>query len=465
MVLSCMGLMADLYDMSVINLIRPSLVAEFGEMTPSQDAMVTGSVLVGAVVGQVLFGGAADYCGRYVTFVLTAVIVFLSALAASLAQDGFLGINIYTFLTVCRFTMGVGIGGEYPLSATNTVENVDAQSSSFALAFAMSGMSVGALLGPVVVLVMTAGLGLSDGMVWRLALGFAAFMAGLSAILRWLLLGETKSFRESATDDCTTKQRGSKGATEMEESKFAALWAMRWSLMGTAGSWFLYNIVTFGTGLFSTSIFHSAAGSQSAIMLVLLGVFSLPGVFASLILVQHWSMRDIQMLGLGIMALCFLGMSFALDQGTSTPGRLNVPRDGWVHYLCIVLFALNWAADAMGPTVPCYAVPAQIYPTRIRGIAHGISAAVGKSGAVVGTFLFPFLQRGAGIEAVLSFMTVACVLSVFWTWVFTPGYVVTDYDRALQSLKGLSLVKQAQAAERTLFATEKEKEEVLPISS
>merc|ERR1719330_1622574 len=132
--------------------------------------MVTGSVLAGAVVGQVFFGGVADCCGRYVTFILTALIVFFSALAASLAQNGFLGINIYSFLTVCRFVMGVGIGGEYPLSATNTVENVDAKSSAFALAFAMGGMSVGGLLGPLVVLVMSAGMGLSNGTVWRLAL-------------------------------------------------------------------------------------------------------------------------------------------------------------------------------------------------------------------------------------------------------------------------------------------------------
>jgi len=454
MLLGCFGLMADLYDMGVINLIRPSLEADFGKMTATQDATLTSSVLFGAFVGQVLFGSAADYCGRYITFILTALVVFISALAGAMGQDGWMGMDIYTFLTLCRFTMGLGIGGEYPLSATNTVENVSAESSGFALAFVMGGMSVGSLLGPLVVMTLSAGFGLSDSLVWRGAMGFAAIMAGISAILRWICLEETASFQEA---------KDTVGEDPAEESRTAALWAMRKTLLGTGGSWFLYNIVTYGTGMFSTTIFHSAPGIQSAMMVMALGIFSIAGVLASLVLVQRMTMRNVQMLGLTIMGGCFFGLSYAMALGPFEPMRVSIPRGGSIHYVCISLFAMNMAADSMGPSVSTYAVPAQAYPTRIRGMAHGISAAVGKLGAFVGTFLFPFVQKYAGIESVLSMVAIVCGAAVLWTWYFTPAYWAPEYEELLKCQKGSSLLRQAQAAERLLFADSKDKRETLSL--
>ncbi len=46
---------------------------------------------------------------------------------------------------------------------------------------------------------------------------------------------------------------------------------------------------------------------------------------------------------------------------------------------CVAMASLNW-----GPNVATYAMPAQLYPAPVRGTFHGLSAASGKLGAVLG---------------------------------------------------------------------------------
>jgi len=153
--LSAFGLVADLFDFGVINLVRPMLQAEYGEMTPTQDSMVTGSALVGAILGQLTFGAAADHLGRRVMYISTALLVCLGAVGSSLATASGVFGNVYCTLTFWRFVMGVGIGGEYPLAAASVAENGELKSSARKMALVFMGMGVGQLLGPIVVIVLT----------------------------------------------------------------------------------------------------------------------------------------------------------------------------------------------------------------------------------------------------------------------------------------------------------------------
>ncbi|XP_024013340.1 probable inorganic phosphate transporter 1-6 isoform X2 [Eutrema salsugineum] len=59
----------------------------------------------------------------------------------------------------------------------------------------------------------------------------------------------------------------------------------------------------------------------------------------------------------------------------------------------IVLYSLTFFFCNFGPNATTFIVPAEIFPARLRSTCHGISAASGKAGAIVGSFGFAALGK------------------------------------------------------------------------
>ncbi|EFH50771.1 inorganic phosphate transporter family protein, partial [Arabidopsis lyrata subsp. lyrata] len=57
----------------------------------------------------------------------------------------------------------------------------------------------------------------------------------------------------------------------------------------------------------------------------------------------------------------------------------------------VVFYSLTFFFSNFGPNATTFIVPAEIFPARIRSTCHGISAASGKAGAMVGSFGFAAL--------------------------------------------------------------------------
>ena len=98
------------------------LLADLYPPGPNDLALVASMALWGAMVGQLFFGFFADYVGRRRIFVTTAVFTTIGALGSACAFQT-PAFSIYQQLALWRFILGVGIGGEYPLSATITSES------------------------------------------------------------------------------------------------------------------------------------------------------------------------------------------------------------------------------------------------------------------------------------------------------------------------------------------------------
>ena len=60
-----------------------------------------------------------------------------------------------------------------------------------------------------------------------------------------------------------------------------------------------------------------------------------------------------------------------------------------------------------GPNATTFIVPGEVFPSRVRGFAHGVSAATGKLGAILSGVLFNYLSRPIKIS-------VANVLWIFF---------------------------------------------------
>ena len=98
--------------------------------------------MLGAIVGQLLFGALADLMGRRIIFIVTCSLVILGALLSAFAVDSTSSFGIFSQLALWRFVLGVGVGGEYPLSAAITSESSDTENKLRNLALVCAVLSV-----------------------------------------------------------------------------------------------------------------------------------------------------------------------------------------------------------------------------------------------------------------------------------------------------------------------------------
>jgi len=146
---SCVGFMADSYDLFAIDLVIVILQMQYGESVfGHQEVSLTVSMmLVGLVLGQVTFGVVADSIGRKSASVMTAALTVLGALASAFCVHlPGVPIGLPHQLALCRGILGVGVGGEYPVSATMTSESANSQNRGRLLALVISMQGFGMLL-------------------------------------------------------------------------------------------------------------------------------------------------------------------------------------------------------------------------------------------------------------------------------------------------------------------------------
>lgn len=202
-IIAGMGLFTDSYDLfcitPIMRLLGRVYYKESGSQTPpAVVSTIVGIALVGTVFGQLLFGWLGDRIGRRKMYGLALMIMVLSSVGC--------GFSICTTrscvlvsLGLFRFVLGVGIGGDYPLSATIMSEfaNKKTRGSFIAAVFSMQG--IGILAASAVTMAVCAVFDGASGNVskeqtpkeadiaWRLILMIGAVPAGLTFYWRMMM--------------------------------------------------------------------------------------------------------------------------------------------------------------------------------------------------------------------------------------------------------------------------------------
>lgn len=142
----------------------------------------------------------------------------------------------------------------------------------------------------------------------------------------------------------------------------------------------------------------------------------IPGYWTSFLLIDSWGRKPIQLMGFTMLTILFVVMGmfhqmfhfffslshnefagFGYDKLTATPAATK----GFVVLYCFANYFQNF-----GPNVTTFVIPGEIFPTRYRSTAHGISAASGKLGAIVAQVGFSQLVNIGGTNKFVKHMYV-----------------------------------------------------------
>ncbi|MHA3097562.1 niacin transporter NiaP [Acinetobacter brisouii] len=114
-----LGWMFDAMDTGIIAFIMTKLVHDWS-LTPVESGWIVSIGFVGMAIGAVFSGALADRFGRKNTFASTLVIYSIATGLCAVAPN-------LTVLLVCRFIVGLGLGGQLPVAVTLVSEYVPAQ--------------------------------------------------------------------------------------------------------------------------------------------------------------------------------------------------------------------------------------------------------------------------------------------------------------------------------------------------
>lgn len=438
-VIAGMGFFTDAYDLFAIGLVSKLIgriyytdltYSKPGTLPPNVSAAVTGVALCGTLAGQLFFGWLGDRLGRKSVYGFTLIMMVVCSLASGLSF-GHQPKGVITTLCFFRFWLGFGVGGDYPLSATIMSEyaNKKTRGSFIAAVFAMQGFGI--LFAAVISLIVSAifkraypapsynenraGSTVPEAdYIWRIILMFGAIPAALTFYWR-MRMPETARYtalvarnaKQAASD--MSKVLKEEISEDLEKVETNVVGADQWGLfshqfvkrhglhlLATTSTWFFLDIAFYSQNLFQKDIFSKVgwipkAGTMNAIeevfkisraqtYIALCG--TVPGYWFTVAFIDIVGRFWIQLMGFFMMTVFMLGLA--------------IPYNHWTthHTGFVVMYGLTFFFANFGPNSTTFIVPAEIFPARLRSTCHGISAAAGKAGAIIGAFGFLYAAQG-----------------------------------------------------------------------
>lgn len=94
--------------------------------------------------------------------------------------------------------------------------------------------------------------------------------------------------------------------------------------------------------------------------------------------------------------------------------------------LFVVLYGLMQSSGNLGPGDMLGLLSSESYATAVRGTCYGISAALGKTGAALGTEAFTPIQQHLGKRWTFIVAAICGVAGMLVTWFFVPNITGAD---------------------------------------
>jgi MFS family permease len=412
-VASGVGFFTDAYDLFVIG-IASALITKDWDLSSGQLAVLNSTMLAAAFLGALVFGRYADLVGRKRVYWLVAAIMIAGALGSALSGS-------FWVLIGFRFVLGVGVGGDYPVSAVMVSEYANRKDRGKLVGMVFGTQALGLIVGPLIALALL-GSGVSDDVAWRVLLALGAVPAAAVIYLRCRMpespryQAQVQGRAEQAASRITGLDAGhvvpgEAGGPRTEAGLRAFLTNRRWliTLAGTAGCWFLLDYAYYGNTISTPQILglispHASTMTKIALQLAIFVVAAVPGYALAIVRLDRMGHRRLQLTGFAVMAACF-----AVIAGIPGLTTAVVPF--------LLVYGVSYFFTEFGPNMTTFVLPSELFPVTMRTTGHGISAGIGKLGAFIGVFLFPVLQSSLGLRGTLALTAGVAVLGFALTLV------------------------------------------------
>ena len=313
-VASGVGFFTDAYDLFVIG-IASALITKDWHLSPGQLAVLNSTMLAAAFLGAMVFGRYADVVGRKRVYWLVAVLMIAGALGSALSGS-------FAVLIGFRFLLGLGVGGDYPVSAVMVSEYANRKDRGKLVGMVFGTQALGLVVGPLIALALL-GSGTSNDVAWRVLLALGAVPAAAVIYLRCRM---PESPRYQAQVQGRAEQAASQipglaggqvngngsGDRRHQMGLRAFLTNRRWliTLAGTAGCWFLLDYAYYGNTISTPQILglispHASTMTKIALQLAIFAVAAVPGYILAIARLDRIGHRKLQLVGFAVMALCF----------------------------------------------------------------------------------------------------------------------------------------------------------------
>jgi MFS family permease len=344
----------DGFDLVVLGAVIPTLDKTGALGFDSASLTMVATVgLVGVGIGAVAIGPVTDRFGRRRSLITCIALFSVLTLAVAVAP------NVAAF-AVLRFLAGLGLGACLPTALAFMTEYARSGRAGSAVTQMMTGYHVGAVLTALLAIWVIPALG------WEAMFVIGGVLGLLTLPVMWAKLPESRAYLEAVAD----RENGTSGAavrsTDVVKGQYLRVSIGLWvaSFMGL--------LLVYGLNTWLPTIMEAAGYSLDAglTLLVILNVGAVLGLLVAGRISDARGNKPTVLLWFGLAAV-FLAL-LSIKMGSSL-----------VVYAAVLLAGVF----VFSAQVLVYAFVGHLYPSEIRGTALGMSAGVGRLGAIVGPFL------------------------------------------------------------------------------
>jgi len=349
---------------------------------------------IGIIIGQILVGIIGDWLGRRWGLIQDATIMFIGLLMLTAAWGTTLNGWVICYAW-SLFFYSVGVGGEYPMTATSGMENAVGSGKvstrddrlhrgrKVTSAFLMQGW--GQFLNQVVLifllLIFHHGKGgpkySRTSVQWIYRVSFAIPAAGTL----WLVYYRTYKMRSASKQLQAAKKKQHVTGYDVQSLKLTCTYFGS-RVIATATAWFCNDVFFYGNKLFQSEFI--AVIEPTATKNILIGwqwnlinvVIALAGYYLASFMIDNklYGRKWMQIVGFFVCFICFVIPAFNYHYFAETTQN--------AAHRFMAMYFISSFFNQFGPNSVTFIAAAEVYPTPIRATAHGFSAACGKLGAL-----------------------------------------------------------------------------------
>lgn len=193
-------------------------------------------------------------------------------------------------------------------------------------------------------------------------------------------------------------------------------------LLGVSLAWWLWDICFYGNKLFQSAFLLALTGAdttlfQFAAAASLNSAVALAGYLVAAVIVDdpRLGRRRLQQYGFLLTGCLFVGVGFMFENSET--------------WILVVMYLGTSFLGQVGPNATTFLIPAEVFPTEMRTVCHGIAAASGKLGALTASIAFGSFDNELDMFMFSGYASFLACLVTLWFIPESTGLDLAENDR------------------------------------